>query len=805
MPTNETPDSGTVPPTEDTGDVESYTAIELDTTNVKTSFNEEVFNFENLKVYAIKDDGSKEELQSTDYNVYLMYDGSSTNKFRKPGDYTVKVSYKGSLEILDKNASYDIEYITKDYVTFGYSGPGAGDYESFTVEMNEDNPLLCATVPNGYYITGFSHYYDEWVEESYDSLVKIYISQIQNGKKYLVLFSKPDSEYGPFDGIVKEFNDNQNVTRASVTEVPETSPDGMKFSHWDMPGTFNISHNMYVTPVYVPETLNTNILTVEETVYNISANSIDVSVQNFVDATPEGYELESLTLSLNGEIIQTIPYEKGMLGAYFDDLTANTNYEVGAYYSQIQQNMSLRKSRQLTYRFHFVGFMVLTTRDVKYRVRMMYDGDCLYRWYFAPDTNVSNHDFYFSFQLPIEYDGYTVVGSKNKVGVLTGNFDLEAELIPPAGDKCTVVFYDKDYGFSYGSQLTILKIETVNKGSSATAPTVENEYYEGSIRYRFVGWSHSYNNVTGNVLTCPMYERVVEGFYQAVMNMTIGDTYFSVYGELIQDYSVWICYRYHLYEVATNKEVKTGYFTELHPTNVTLVEGLKPNTKYKISFELDKSRYQNVTVVFDLDGFEFTTRIGNETTGYTYNVRTTSCTIEITCLDAQVTEFVSYTKGSNGERKSQSVVSSAMSMCKHNSTYYFSPILNTNTANGRVKLAYFDEIVAKTKDAVKPTITGGNIQIEQGSFTATIDINDPSIIVTTISLCYRVTDLNKYKTVYIRFDRDTSISISKTIDLSTIDPETNETKYYQINDAYYEIEYIYNGSYQKLRKQFTVS
>ena len=55
------------------------------------------------------------------------------------------------------------------------------------------------------------------------------------------------------------------------------------------------------------------------------------------------------------------------------------------------------------------------------------------------------------------------------------------------------------------------------------------------------------------------------------------------------------------------------------------------------------------------------------------------------------------------------------------------------------------------------------------------------------------------------FYRDMSISVSKTIDLSTIDPETNETKYYQINDAYYEIEYIYNGSYKKLRKQFTIS
>ena len=141
-----------------------------------------------------------------------------------------------------------------------------------------------------------------------------------------------------------------------------------------------------------------------------------------------------------------MPYEEGMDSAYFTELTAETSYEVGAYYSLNQTSeMSLRKSRQLTYRFHFVGFMIITQGDVMYRVRMMYNGDCLYRWYFSENTYVKNYDFYYSFQLPIEYENYTCVGSKNKVERITSDVDLQAEMIPPAGDKCTVVFYDDEY------------------------------------------------------------------------------------------------------------------------------------------------------------------------------------------------------------------------------------------------------------------------------------------------------------------------------------------------------------------------
>jgi hypothetical protein len=144
--------------------------------------------------------------------------------------------------------------------------------------------------------------------------------------------------------------------------------------------------------------------------------------------------------------------------------------------------------------------MIITQGDVMYRVRMMYNGDCLYRWYFSENTYVKNYDFYYSFQLPIEYENYTCVGSKNKVERITSDVDLQAEMIPPAGDKCTVVFYDDEYIHTIRNIVDIIE---VNRGDSITNPPIMEDYEEGDILYRFIGWDATLTNITTNIFTTP--------------------------------------------------------------------------------------------------------------------------------------------------------------------------------------------------------------------------------------------------------------------------------------------------------------
>ena len=91
--------------------------------------------------------------------------------------------------------------------------------------------------------------------------------------------------------------------------------------------------------------------------------------------------------------------------------------------------------------------------------------------------------------------------------IITSDVDLEAELIPPAGDTCTVIFYDKHYMLD--NVRNILKTETVTKGGTATPPVIEQEFIEGNHRYEFSHWSISYSNVQGNVLTYPVYNKFV--------------------------------------------------------------------------------------------------------------------------------------------------------------------------------------------------------------------------------------------------------------------------------------------------------
>lgn len=87
-------------------------------------------------------------------------------------------------------------------------------------------------------------------------------------------------------------------------------------------------------------------------------------------------------------------------------------------------------------------------------------------------------------------------GNKNAAGTVTfSNLVYTVEYRGPLANY-TVTFVDYDG--------TVLKTETVEEGSTATAPTVP-----GRDGYNFIGWDTDFSNVTSDLIVTALYEEVV--------------------------------------------------------------------------------------------------------------------------------------------------------------------------------------------------------------------------------------------------------------------------------------------------------
>ena len=757
-----------------------YVELELDLENVKRDFyDEEEFNYNNLIVYALKSDGSKEVIPSTDYKVELE------EEFVETKEYTVHFTYIGNIDFENKELIYFVNYtITNETeestfnITMSYSGYSS--YEEFEIEVTSESvPEDFIRTENGYIFAGFSEPFSEWKE---GSVIKIYLNKVVNGKCDLI-FMEEDYTYVWY----KTFNVNSAVNRADYdNEIPYHIPEGFEFLYWNLEETFTITETMYTMPIFVPEGFEAKNLTEEATVNNVSANAVDVNVEEFLNATPEGYSLDSITLGLNGEVLYKKPYEEGMVRAYFTNLTVDTEYEVGAYYSQNQATtLAFRKTRQLTYRFHFVGFMIVTKGDVLHRVRMMYQGDVLYRWYYSPDTYVSNYHFFYDFQLPIEYDGYECVGCEEVVGYITQDIDLEVVLIKKDDNYCTVVFYSGEY---INGDLTILKTEVVPKGGTATPPSVP-DYDDGRYLYRFDYWNGHYSNVTENEFVYAQYKMEPLFVPQVYMNVIVGDTYCYIFGESDTP-ELWLLCKYELYDVASNEMLEDG-FTEIDYSNKFLVSSqLQPGKEYVLTFGYFTQERLPINVMANTYECAFTTRLGIEKTNYTFTTSSTPYSFKINEAYSDVIMYMQRLVEDDGSLGTPSIVSSGY-LCQ-NLSFCVNPVLKGDVDYSY--FVYFDDIMVSTLDAVIPTIENAQITNTQGEITVYGNISDPTEIVRYVQLVYKTTDNSNYITKTCNITGNTSINFDLTIDLSVVDPDTGITHYYEISEAYLSVVYIYNGN-----------
>ena len=432
---------------------------------------------------------------------------------------------------------------------------------------------------------------------------------------------------------------------------------------------------------------------------------------------------------------------------------------------------------------------------------MTYQGDSLYRWYYAENTVVANYYFFSDFTLPIEYDGYKCVGCEEFIGNITSDMDLEVVLVPPAGDTCTVVFYTEDY--PYGDE-TILKTEVVNKGASATPPTISDSYIEGNYEYVLTGWSKSYENVTTNVYTYPIYEPKPLKVPTVKYSLIIGDTYCFYMAETDMP-EIVIDSEIRILDSSNNLVWSDVVFA--HPMYDSIYQCtdygvLEKNTNYKISFY---PMYDDDLILFEHE-FNITTRKGTEKLGYNFDAKSeTSYSYSINMNYVDVRNFVEYRKDSNGDIVGFGLMD-RFNYKKHNTTYYINPITDVKDQNDSydwqddIMYVYFDNITVTTQNATIPTVVGVSLYVPTGELSLTGTINDPSLIVNEVVLYYKVTDNSNYIYKRIHFEKNQLINLTYQLDLSVVDPDTGITHYYEVEDAYLMIYYIYDGNRIPLKR-----
>lgn len=92
-------------------DIRTYDKLAVDTNNAVLTFTEKPFHTDGLKVYIVKSDQTKELVDSSQYDVILIFEDHIVTDFITSGTYEVRIAYKGLHTITTSNyISYNVTY-----------------------------------------------------------------------------------------------------------------------------------------------------------------------------------------------------------------------------------------------------------------------------------------------------------------------------------------------------------------------------------------------------------------------------------------------------------------------------------------------------------------------------------------------------------------------------------------------------------------------------------------------------------------------------------------------------------------------
>ena len=316
------------------------------------------------------------------------------------------------------------------------------------------------------------------IENVCDKIVECSIQILDSDGDIFVVYDK-------LNGSIRELNNNEKY----------------KLSGYYMGYIDNTLYKVNIEEAIINTASYNDVLKIQRStcVSNIYSNLFVVDTKPFIDAAPEGYSFQGITVTEKGGEPKDIDYT-GQDTICVKDLKPSTTYSIGSYYDKISVKSKLKMSNKLNdvtpgYRIRFVGFWVVSGDTSANKVDMVYNNEILYTYYIEDGGSLYNP---YNFILPEKYKGYYVVGSDKKLENITT--DLVCNLILALENPTTsflVVFYD--------FKGNIFHSETVELGKAAVGPaTTPENYTVGDITYEFDKWDKDYSNITANTKIYPV-------------------------------------------------------------------------------------------------------------------------------------------------------------------------------------------------------------------------------------------------------------------------------------------------------------
>lgn len=224
----------------------SYSKITA--TLAKTEFFLENYNISSLKVFGVLEDNTKEELESDEYTLRLLYQEQECSGFEEYGEYILEITYQGTKNILNPTTSLKLKNINPVItISFGASGIGSSDIESYEIDLSLTfNYEDYIKEYDGYTFAGFSSDFKDLTYRNNGQTFKRYYEQ-NRPNQFTIVYLGPNYER---TGRVEYVNPNDEIPLPNLEGSSlEFYFRGYDFQGWNLDAGQVATEHMYVLPI----------------------------------------------------------------------------------------------------------------------------------------------------------------------------------------------------------------------------------------------------------------------------------------------------------------------------------------------------------------------------------------------------------------------------------------------------------------------------------------------------------------------------------------------------------------------------
>ncbi|MDE5867552.1 MAG: hypothetical protein K2H02_01260, partial [Anaeroplasmataceae bacterium] len=214
----------------------------------KTEFYLENYDISSLKVFAVLEDNSKEELSLDDCTLRLLYQNQECDGFTEFGEYILEITYQGTKNISNPTTSLKLKNISPIItITFGESGIGSSATETYEIDLRQPfNYEDYIKEYDGYTFGGFSSDFKDLTYRHDGHIFKRYYEQ-NSSEQFTIVYLGPNYER---TGYIEYVNPGDAIPLPDIADGSlESYFRDYNFEGWNLGVEEVATSHMYVLPI----------------------------------------------------------------------------------------------------------------------------------------------------------------------------------------------------------------------------------------------------------------------------------------------------------------------------------------------------------------------------------------------------------------------------------------------------------------------------------------------------------------------------------------------------------------------------